>query len=98
MTEDKLERLLNIRKVPDLPPDLVSRIINTAGTRPRNVSVFKAVMEEITGFLVIPRPAYWTAACLLLGLAAGYSVDIAPFAMETTIDAVFVLETENVFL
>ena len=74
MTDDKLDALLNSRRMEAARPDLAERIILNVRTVPQkhSVSLWGAIQQTFADFH-LARPAYVLAGTLLLGLLIGFS-------------------------
>jgi hypothetical protein len=74
MTDDKLDALLNSRRMEAATPDLAERIILNARTIPqkRSISIWEAIQQTFADFH-LAKPAYVLAGTLVLGLLIGFS-------------------------
>lgn len=70
--DDELNRILMERAIPKPSSNLIYRISQHAEDMTRRKSNHISLMDQILRMLVIPKPAYATAVCLVLGLAIGF--------------------------
>ena len=68
-----LNKILLKRAMPAPNSNLVSRIA-AAATINQKASLVGIIMQEVMGMIVIPRPAYALAVCLIFGLIIGSQI------------------------
>lgn len=75
MNDDtRLNEILSKRDMPPPATNLASRIAEAAKIRKPGQSLPDIIMQEIAAMIVIPRPAYAIAACLIFGLIIGSQI------------------------
>ena len=89
--DEKLETLLRSRPLEPPRPDLALRIALAARVRPQLVP--RSLGERLADLfadLRLPQPAFALAALLLVGLVAGWSVELDALLAGDDSDAVYV--------
>ena len=72
MTDDKnLHDILKDRAIPEPASNLSHRIIQAAEERQKYFNS-SSLLDQITKMFIVPKPAYITAFCLLVGIVVGF--------------------------
>lgn len=69
-----LNNILHKNEVPPPSTNLAARIIEAATVQKETPFIHVAV-QEIMNMIILPRPAYALATCLIFGLAIGFQID-----------------------
>lgn len=77
MNDDtNLNKILLKRDIPAPSSSLASRITTAATTTNQKAPLLDIIIKEVMGMIVIPRPAYALAACLVFGLIIGSQIGV----------------------
>lgn len=75
MMEDNsaLDKLLSERAEPPASPGLAARIIAAAQEKKR--PLWHIIMDELNALVLLPKPSYALAACLVVGIVFGLQAE-----------------------
>lgn len=88
-----LNTMLNKRSVPPPSSNLASRIMEAARAE-HKTPLIQSILRDIADMLILPKPAYALAACLVIGLVLGMQIEFEN-AATTTQDLFSFVEIEE---